>query len=172
MVGAAACHAVQSKRETIAPARIPSPGVLATGPIKGLAIATGAERCGLGAALLISRGRPCGCGTMASGWHRCGTGPPAAADAERRGLADQDSDHGHGLLRMQNPNGVTVPDWHKCRCTIGSAYITDRPGLSVQTYYYAAMRIQRYRHMSICGWAHNENGSHYHSRQGKIEHGA
>jgi len=49
---------------------------------------------------------------------------------------------------------VTVGNWHKCRCAISSAYVTDKPGLLVQAYYYAAMSIQRYRHMSICGWAH------------------
>ncbi len=66
-------------------------------------------------------------------------------------------------------HGVTIGDWHKYRCTISSAYMTDRSGLSVRAYYHAAMRIQRYRHMSICGWAHNENGSHYHSHAGKID---
>jgi len=33
---------------------------------------------------------------------------------------------------------VTIEDWHKYACT------------AVRLYYYAAMRIQRYRHMIIC----------------------
>ena len=154
MVRAAACEPVANKRETIAPARTASPAALATRPIQGLAPAVDPERCGLGAALLISRGRRCGCGTMGRGWHRCGPMAPAAADAERRGPADQNPDHGRGLLRMRNRSGVTVPDWHKCRRAISSAYMTYKPGLSAQAYYYAAMRMQRYRHMSICGWTH------------------
>lgn len=126
MVRASDCHAVQSKKEMIAHARTASPTALATRPIGTPSIAADAERCGLGAALLISRGSPCGCGTMARGWHRCGTGPPAAADAERRGPADQNSDRGHGLLRMRNRMGVPPADWHKCRRTIGP---TDKPSL-------------------------------------------
>ena len=54
---------------------------------------------------------------------------------------------------------VTVGDWHKYRRTI------------VQAYYYAAMRIQRYCNMIICGWAHNENDSHYHSARRKSTRG-
>ena len=77
--------------------------------------------------------------------------------------------HSHKLSLLVQTYYVTIEDWHKCRCTISSAYVTDRPGLSVQVCYYAAMGIQRYRHMSICGWAHNENDSHYHSHAGKID---
>jgi hypothetical protein len=153
-------------------ARTASPAALATRPVSAPPIDADTERHGLGAVLLISKGRPCECGTVARGRHRCGTDPPAAADAERWHAFDQNSDHGHGPLRMRNRSYVTVGDWHKCRCTISSAYVTDRTGLSVRAYYHAAMSIQRCRHMSICGWAHNENDSHYHSHVGKIEQGA
>lgn len=118
MVRAAAWPIVQRIKETIARARTPSPAALATRPIGTPSIAADAEGHGLGAVLLISRGSPCGCGTVARGWHRCGTGPPNSADAERRGPADQNSDHGHGLLPVRNRSGVTIPDWHKNRRTI------------------------------------------------------
>jgi hypothetical protein len=117
---------VKSKRKTIAPARTASPAILATRPIGTPSTAADAEGHGLGVALLISRGMPCGCRTMARGWHRCGTGPPTAADAERWHAPDQNSDHGHGLLRMRNRSSVPIPDWHKNRRTICP---TDKPSL-------------------------------------------
>jgi hypothetical protein len=147
MVWASACHAVQSKKKTIAHPRTASPAALATRPIGTPPTAAGAERHGLGAVLLISKGRRCGCGTMARGWHRCGTmargwhrcgtAPPGDADAERRGLValdaerwhtpDQDPDHEHGLLRMRNRMGGQSGQRHKCKRTIGP---TDKPSLS------------------------------------------
>lgn len=48
----------------------------------------------------------------------------------------------HRLSLLVQVYCMTVQDWHKYACTI------------VRLYYYAAMRIQRYRHMSICAYAH------------------
>jgi hypothetical protein len=185
---------------TIARARTASPAALSTRPIGRPSTAVDAEGHGLGAVLLISRGRPCGCGTKGKGWHRCGTAPPDGADAERQqpwpalritprrpyeretvGLADQNADHWRKPLLTQNgsgwPIGIVITDarcyerrsgsladtaadrrrppilvrisisgrsadWHKYACTI------------VRLYYYAAMRIQRYRHIIICAYAH------------------
>lgn len=120
------CRFVGSHR-TIAPARIPSPAVLATRPIGTPSTAADAERHGLWAVLLISRGRPCGCGTKGKGWHRCGTAPPDVADAERWGpgaallitlrrpyerrtvgLADQNADHWRRSLLTQNGSGWLI----------------------------------------------------------------
>jgi len=127
MVRASACHAVQSKKEMIAHARTASPAALATRPIGTPSIDADAEGHGLGVVLLISRGRPCGCGTKARGWHRCGTAPPDVADAERLGpgpallitlrrphergtvgLADQNADHWRRPLPTQNGSGWLI----------------------------------------------------------------
>lgn len=126
MVRAAAWPIVQRIKETNGRARTPSPAALATRPIGTPSTDADAEGHGLGAVLLISRGRRCGYGTMVRGWHRCGTGPLAAADAERWHAPDQNSDHGHGLLRMRNRSSVPIPDWHKNRRTIRPA---DKPSL-------------------------------------------
>jgi hypothetical protein len=48
----------------------------------------------------------------------------------------------HRLGSLAQVYCMTVQDWHKYACTI------------VRLYYYAAMRIQRYRHMIICAYAH------------------
>jgi hypothetical protein len=170
------CRLTGSHR-TIARAHMSSPAALATRPIGTLSTAADAERHGLGVVLLISRGRPCGCGTKTRGRHQCGTVPPDDANAERwqpgpallitprRPLPTQ---NGSGWLitivitgarcyerrsgsladtaadRRRLPILVRIgisgrsEDWHKYACTI------------VRLYYYAAMRIQRYRHMRIC----------------------
>lgn len=120
------CRFAGSHR-TIARARTASPAILATRPIGMPSTTADAERHGLGAVLLISRGRPCRCGTKARGWHQCGTAPPDSADAERWqpgpallitlrrphergtvGLADQNADHWRRPLPTQNGSGWLI----------------------------------------------------------------
>ena len=169
MVGAAACDPVPDKRETIAPARTASPAALPTRTIGTPSTTADAEGHGLGAVLLISRGRPCECGTMTRGWRRCGTEPHAAADAERRGPADQDPDHGQGLLRMRNRIGVPIQDCHKCKRTMGHLGTGTSTGALLCVY--AGMRIQRYGHMIICGYAHRSICPLCVKPHGKIDQG-
>lgn len=132
---------VQRIKETIAHARTASPAALATRPIGRPSTAVDAEGHGLGAVLLISRGRPRGCGTKARGWHQCGTAPPDGADAERwqpgpaqrdqqrrphergtAGLADRNADHWRALLLAQNGKAwlITIVITDARRCGYGS----------------------------------------------------
>lgn len=102
------CRFAGSHRKN-APARTASPAVLVTRPIGTPSIAADAERHGLGAVLLISRGRPCGCGIKARGRHRCGTAPPDVADAERLGpgaalLITLSRPHERGTVGLANQN--------------------------------------------------------------------
>lgn len=110
------CRLAGSHRR-IARARTASPAALSTRPIGTPSTAANAEGHGLGAVLLISRGRPCGCGTA----------PPDGADAERWqprpallitlrrpherrtvGLADQNADHWRRPLLTQNGSGWLI----------------------------------------------------------------
>lgn len=151
MVRAAAWPIVQRTKETIARARTASPAALATRPIGAPSIDADAEGHGLGAVLLISRGRPCGCGTMARGWHRCGTGLPNNADAERWRTPDQDSDHGHGLLRTQ----IRMEPRYGCGARAAAdtgtyQYQGTVRGLAqVQVYYSTDVLLCGYAHKSI-----------------------
>lgn len=158
MVWAATAAAMAQQREPIACARTPSHADLATRPIGTPSTDADAERCGLGAALLISRGRRCGRGTMARVWHRCGTAPPAAADAERWRVADQNSDQGRGLLLIRIAQLRTILNCRRgcdnpATGTSTGALCATSQLAQVQAYYHAPMRIWSYDARSICGYA-------------------
>lgn len=126
-------------------------------------------------------------------WHRLTVLISSAArhDPHRRAVIDRDPHRRASGVHDPHRRGQRDHDQQRLRWPDPIPYRQGRPSRSVpascdsaglaqaRLYYsapvllclYAHMRISPYRYMIICGKAHNENDSHYHSHAGKIDQG-